>query len=294
MRPPLVHLSISLLFLLTACGGAAAPGASSAPPSAAPSAPAGCPVVTPLALPPQGAGGPGGGPPGGPGGGPPPNFTPGAGGPGGPGGPGGGPGGPGAPQAQGTAAPLPMLAPPPAGAVRFQVVANQSTATFRVREQLAGLSFPNDAVGCTGAVTGQLTLHSSGDVVSAASRIEVDLRALKSDSNQRDDFIKSSVMQTQRFPTASFVPTRAAGGPTPLPASGSATLTLSGQMTIRGVTRDQDWSVTAQRQGNQLSGTATTSFKFGDFNMTPPRVPMVLSIVDDIRLEVKLVATQAS
>ena len=282
---------------LSACGGSAPSNAAPGGASAGAGAPAGCPVVTPLALPTPapGSGGPGGpGGPRSPSGGPPPNFTPGAGSPGGPSGPGGagGPGGPGTQQAQGAAAPLPTLAAAPAGAFRFQVVANQSTATFRVREQLAGLSLPNDAVGCTGSVTGQLTLQANGELVSAASRIEVDLRNLKSDSSQRDDFIKSSVMQTQRYPIASFVPTRAIGLPSPLPANGSATFSLEGQMTVHGVTKDQTWQVTASRQANQLTGTATTTFKFGDYAMTQPRVPMVLSIVDEIRLEVKLVATQ--
>jgi polyisoprenoid-binding protein YceI len=193
----------------------------------------------------------------------------------------------------GTPEPLPTLAPAPAGAIRFQVAPDRSTATFRVREQLAGISFPSDAVGCTGTVSGQLVVQPSGEFVAGASRVAVDLRDLKSNSDQRDNFIKMAVMQTSRYPMATFVPTRAQGLPNPLPASGSATFTLAGQMTVHGVTKEQTWDVQAMRSGNQLSGTATTSFKFGDFGMTPPRVPVVLSVVDEIRLEVKLAATVA-
>jgi polyisoprenoid-binding protein YceI len=188
---------------------------------------------------------------------------------------------------------LPTLAAAPSGALRYQVVQNQSTATFRVREQLAGVSLPNDAVGCTTAVSGRLVLQANGEIVSGASRIDVDLRTLKSDSDQRDDFIKMAVMQVQRFPMASFVPTGAQGLPSPLPASGNATFTLVGQMTVHGVTKEQTWNVMASRQGNQLTGTATTTFKFGDYGMEAPRVPMVLSVVDEIKLEVKLSATQS-
>jgi polyisoprenoid-binding protein YceI len=193
----------------------------------------------------------------------------------------------------GTPEPLPTLAPVPAGAIRFQVAPNQSTATFRVREQLAGISFPSDAVGCTGTVSGQLVVQPSGEFVAAASRVAVDLRDLKSNSDQRDNFIKMTVMQTSRYPMATFVPSRAQGLPNPLPASGNATFMLTGQMTVHGVTKEQTWDVQATRSGNHLSGTATTSFKFGDFGMTPPRVPVVLSVVDEIRLEVKLAATVA-
>ena len=194
----------------------------------------------------------------------------------------------------GTPEPLPTLAAVPAGALRFQANQSRSTATFRVREQLAGINFPSDAVGCTGTVIGQLVLRPAGDFVPEASRITVDLRDLKSDSEQRDDFIKRSVMQTQRYPYATFSPTGAQGLPNPLPTNGNATFTLVGQMTAHGVTKEQTWDVTAQRSGNQLTGTATTSFKFADFGMQAPRVPMVLSVVDEIRLEVKLDATLAA
>ncbi|MGH2353911.1 MAG: YceI family protein [Chloroflexota bacterium] len=182
----------------------------------------------------------------------------------------------------------------PAGAIRFQVVPNESTATFRVREQLAGVDLPGDAVGSTGAVTGQLTLQPTGAVVQDASKITVDLRELKTDESRRDNYIKSNTLATSRFPTAEFVPARATGLPSPLPASGEHTFQLTGLMTIHGVQKEITWDVTATREGNRLAGTATTSFKFGDFGMTPPRVPVVLSVTDEIRLEVDLVATQAA
>ncbi|HEX2324671.1 MAG TPA: YceI family protein, partial [Chloroflexota bacterium] len=267
--------------LIVACGGQQA---ALAPAGSAPSTPAACPAVTPLVLPTPAPGTGPGGP-----GGPPPGA-----GPGGPGGPGGPPPSGQQAGAAATVAPEPTLAPVPAGALRFQVAGNRSTATFRVREQLAGVSLPNDAVGCTGSVAGQLVVQPTGAFVSGASRITVDLRDLKSDSDQRDNFIKSSVLQVQRYPQASFVPTRAEGLPNPIPASGSATFTLTGPMTVHGVTRDQTWQVTARREGNNLTGTATTSFAFGDYGMQPPRVPVVLSVVDEIRLEVALVGAQAT
>lgn len=184
-------------------------------------------------------------------------------------------------------------APAPAGALHFEVVPQESTATFRVREQLAGVQFPNDAVGTTGMVSGQLVLREDGTVVSESSKVVVDLRDLKTDDNRRDNFIKSNTLQTNRFPTAEFVPVSLEGAPSPLPAAGEHTFRMIGRLTIRGVTRDQTWDVTARREGNAITGTAKTSFRFGDFNMTQPRVPLVLSIVDDIRVEIDLVARQA-
>ena len=78
-----------------------------------------------------------------------------------------------------------------------------------------------------------------GGAVKDETVFAVDLRDLKSNSEQRDMFIKMAVMQTQRYPTAAFVPTRAQGLASPLPANGSATFTLTGQMTVHGVTKEQ-------------------------------------------------------
>jgi polyisoprenoid-binding protein YceI len=188
----------------------------------------------------------------------------------------------------------PAPAPPAAGPVRFEVVPAQSKATFRVREQLAGVPAPSDAVGATNAVAGQLTLHPESGIVGDASRVTVNLAQLRTDVPLRDNFIKQNTLQTARFPNAEFVPAQATGLPNPLPPSGEHRFTLTGPLTIRGVKKDVTWDVTARREGNTIAGTATTSFKFGDFGMTPPVVGRVLSIQDEIRLEVDLVANQAA
>ncbi len=185
-------------------------------------------------------------------------------------------------------------APAPAGTISFRVLPDQSKATFRVREQLARLPAPSDAVGSTGAVTGQLVLRPDASIVAESSKITVDLGSLKTDEPQRDSFIKRSTLQTAQYPTAEFVPVQATGLPSPLPESGTATFKLTGKMTIHGVTKDLTWDVNARRDGPSLTGTATTSFRFEDFGMRPPQVAVVLSVVDEIRLEVSLVAQQVA
>lgn len=196
--------------------------------------------------------------------------------------------GAGTPGATATAA-----AQPAGGAIRFDIVPQESTATYRVREQLANVPLANDAVGTTGAVSGQITFRPDGTIVGEASKISVDLREIKSDRAQRDTFIKRNTLQTDQFPTAEFVPTQAIGLPSPLPASGEHSFKLTGRLTLHGVQKDSTWDVTARREGNKLTGAASTAFKFAEYDMTIPRVALVLSIVDEIRLEINLVANQA-
>jgi len=179
----------------------------------------------------------------------------------------------------------------PAGALRFQIVPGQSKATFRVREQLADHPLDSDAVGSTGSVSGQLVLQPNGTIVPDASKIAVDVSSLATDQPLRDNFIKRNTLQAQQYPTAEFVPTKVEGLPSPLPASGQYTFKLTGLLTLHGVQKEVTWDATATRDGSNLTGTATTEFKFGDFGMTPPKAPAVLSVVDNIRLETNLVAS---
>jgi len=193
------------------------------------------------------------------------------------------------PAAPTAAAKTPAAANTPAvsasGALRFVTVAGANEARYRVREQLANRDLPSDAIGVTNDVSGTLTVDAAGKVLADQSRFVIGLASLKSDSGRRDGFVANNVLQSNRFPTAVFVPTAANGLPSPLPASGQGTFELSGDLTIRDVTRPVTWQITITREGDKLSGTAATSFTFKDFNLTQPRVPVLLSVQDTIKLE---------
>lgn len=174
-------------------------------------------------------------------------------------------------------------------------VSNTSKATVRVREQLVGVNLPSDAVLVATGATGTFVLKDDG-TFSSDSKISFDMTTLASDNRQRDDFIKGDTLQTRQFPKAEFVPTKTTGLTLPMPASGEFTFKLTGQMTIKGKTKEVTFDVQAKRTGNELTATATAApaWKFADFGMTAPSVPFrVVSIVDEIRVVVDLVATVA-
>jgi len=195
------------------------------------------------------------------------------------------------PQAEPSAAPANSPAPAATassatdGQLRLVLASDGNEARYRVREQLASLSFPSDAVGATSAISGTLVIEADGTVVRGESRFVIDLQALRSDSSLRDGFIQRNTLETSRFPTVEFVPTEALGLPSPLPASGEVTFQLVGELTLHGATRSTTWEVTARIEGQELIGSAATTFTFGDFNLTIPSVARVLSIEDHIQLE---------
>ena len=101
----------------------------------------------------------------------------------------------------------------------------------------------------------------------------------------RDNFLRQNVLQTDQYRYATFVPKQAPGLPSAIPASGEVDFQLTGDLTIRNVTKSVTWDVQAQVQGDDVTAKVTTALKFEDFDLTQPRVPLVLSIVDNIALE---------
>lgn len=175
---------------------------------------------------------------------------------------------------------------PQPSSTRWVVTPAGNEARYRVREQLARVDFPSDAVGKTNQVTGAIVIGADGKIVREGSSFTVDLASIQSDNQRRDGFIRRNTLQTDSFPKAVFVPTAATGLPAPLPASGEMAFQLTGDLTIHGVTRTATWQVKATRGASGVvTGTATTNFKFGDHGMTIPRVGMVLSVDDSITLE---------
>jgi polyisoprenoid-binding protein YceI len=168
-----------------------------------------------------------------------------------------------------------------------------SKASIRVREQLVGVSLPSDAVLTATGVKGSFALNADGTFASG-SKITVDLTTLSSDERDRDNFIKRDTLQVGQFPTAEFVPTKTSGLTLPLATSGTFTFTLTGNITIKGKTKEVTFDVAAKRDGSDLTATAIAnpSWKFGDFGMTAPSVPFrVLSVTDEIRATIDIAAT---
>jgi polyisoprenoid-binding protein YceI len=174
---------------------------------------------------------------------------------------------------------------PAAGTQRYLVASTGNEARYRVREQLAGFDLPKDAIGTTKAITGSILIGPDGKVVKDRSKLTIDLSTLKSDQSRRDNFLRRSTLETSKFPQAELVPVALEGLLFPIQPGSSQTFSVRGDLTVHGVTRPTTWQVTARGEGNDVVGSASTAFTFKDFGLEQPRVPVVLSVADTIRLE---------
>jgi len=167
-------------------------------------------------------------------------------------------------------------------------------ARYRVTEQLAGISFPNDAVGSTEAVTGVLTINPDGSFA-PTSKISVELKTITSDQGMRDGYVQRNTLEVEKFPTLVLVPKRAIGLPSPLPSGmgAQAGFQLVTDMTLHGVTKEVTWNVVATFGNDAVGGRATTTVDFAMFNMTKPSLARLMSVDDKIHLEIEFRTTRA-
>ena len=204
--------------------------------------------------------------------------------------PGGAPAGSGSPQGNAQAPGGPGRGGPAPDPTKPQnlTITNGTRARYKVQEQLAGISFPSEAVGTTESVTGAIIVNPDGSIA-PQSKLVIDLRTLTSDQSMRDGYVQGRTLETDKFPMLELVPKRAVGLPAPLPAGGQAQagFQLVTDMTVHGVKKEVTWNVVATFANDMVSGRATTTVDFASFNMAKPSLARLLSVDDKIQLEIE-------
>ncbi len=142
---------------------------------------------------------------------------------------------------------------------------SKSVVGYRVQETLAGAK--NEAYGRTSEVTG--TMAISGTKISAVD-ISVDMASISSDRSQRDGQFRGRIMETSRFPTATFKLTQPVELPAVPDAGAQVTEKATGELTLHGVTKTVSFDVKSQRVGGTIEVNGSTPIKFSDYNISDP------------------------
>lgn len=162
----------------------------------------------------------------------------------------------------------------------FAVVPAESTATYTIREQFANTSLPNNAVGSTSGLSGEITLDGR------PSTLSLDVTSFRSDQSRRDQAVKRIFADD---PTVNLVVESFGGLPADYQDGTDVERQLTAQTTIKGVTRPLIWDVVARLEGNTFSVTGKTDFRFEDFQMDPPNVAGSITVDQAIHIEVLLI-----
>lgn|GEM_PF-1952733 len=170
---------------------------------------------------------------------------------------------------------------------RYQVVPGESTASYSVQEKFLDRNLDVVAVGTTSNITGELILDKG---LFQSSTVVVDLQSLKSDQPRRDQKLRTTALETDKYPTAEFRVTGIAGAAPALADGQEVAFKLEGIMNLHGVEKPWTWDAKGVVEGDTLKLTATTKFNMAEFNIDPPNVLNLISVDDQVQLDVSLVA----
>jgi polyisoprenoid-binding protein YceI len=156
--------------------------------------------------------------------------------------------------------------PSPGGRIEGSwMVAAGSVVGYRVKEVLFGQD--NVAVGRTSQVSGSLEV--SGSSVTAAS-FSVRMATVTSDQSRRDEQFNGRIMDTARFPTATFTLTSPiALGAVPAPGA-SVSRPATGDLTMHGVTRPVTVVVDGRYDGTAVRLAGQVPITFADWDIGNP------------------------
>ncbi len=161
-----------------------------------------------------------------------------------------------------------------------------STGTFvgfRVDEELASIG-STTAVGRTPVVTGSITID--GETVTAVT-VEADMSAITTNDSLRDRPVQTA-LNTAEFPTAVFTLTEPIDlGPDPDSGNPIST-TAVGELTVKGITQPVQIALEAQLVDDTVVVVGSTEIVFSDYDVSVPRVPIVLSAEDHGIVELQL------
>jgi polyisoprenoid-binding protein YceI len=168
-------------------------------------------------------------------------------------------------------------------------VGTGSEAGYRVREKLGFLPAQSDAVGRTSSVTGAATLtESKGTITITAASFDVAVNTLKSDRSMRDEKIHEIGLESNRYPTATFV----LSAPVVLSksaATGHVTrASVTGAFNIHGTSKRETLPVEFTLAGSTLEAAGSLTFPWSEFGMTAPSVGGFVNVTEKASMEFDL------
>ena len=168
----------------------------------------------------------------------------------------------------------------------WTISSSGSFAGYRVREQLGFLPAPSDGVGRTSAVTGTMTIHGT---TATSVRATVDMTQLTSDKAMRDERMRSIGLETDRFPTATFVLTSPISFAS-APHAGTVVKTkATGDLRLHGVTNRVTIDLQATWTADGITVVGSVPIVMADYSITPPNVGGFVSVQDHGMMEFRLV-----
>lgn len=185
----------------------------------------------------------------------------------------------------------PAAMPDTGGLVIYNIVPGESNVAYEVGETLFSQNNRfNVAIGTTSQVKGEIQLDPANPQNTKIGTIEVDISQFQSDSGRRDGTIRGRFLESSKYPIVTFAPTSIEGLPQTYTPGQEISFKVTGDATVRNVTRPVTFDVTAKLDGDQLTGTAAGEILMSDFSFGPIQIAGMLGTEDKVKLTLSFVA----
>lgn len=178
-------------------------------------------------------------------------------------------------------------------AVLYRIDAAQSEVRYEVGETFFQDNRFALAVGTTQGIAGELLVDFAQPLNTQIGDIVIDVSQFTSDESRRDNFIRNSGLQSAAYPLATFSPTSIDGLPAQVAETNNLSFTMTGELTVKNVTRNVTWDVTLNLDGDQIVGTASTEILMSDYGVGPIQLAF-LATEDQVNLYFDFVAMPAA
>lgn len=198
--------------------------------------------------------------------------------------------------ASATQAPAPEVASSSSGSpYTFTINSAESEARFVIDEVLNGA--PKTVVGATNAVSGGLTPDFANPANTMVGTIRIDVSTLETDSGMRNRAIRDMILNTSANQYAEFTPTSLSGLPASITIGQPFTFQITGNLVIKGTSREVTFDVTATPVSEtRIEALATLAdVNYADWGVSILRLPpQVASVEELVTLELEFVAEAQS
>lgn len=181
------------------------------------------------------------------------------------------------------------------GMTLYTIDSEVSEARFYIDEVLRGQD--TTVEGISEQVGAELAIDLDNPSNALIGTVVVNARTFVTDEENRNRAIRTFILQSAQdaYEFITFEPTSISGLPEePVAVGEEITFQVTGDLTIVEATNEVTFDVTLTlNEDDTLSGLASTTILYPNFNLTIPSVPFVASVEDEVRLELDFTAVPA-
>jgi polyisoprenoid-binding protein YceI len=173
----------------------------------------------------------------------------------------------------------------------YKIVPGESQLQYEVGEVFINQdNLFNVAVGITTQITGEIAGDRENPQDISFSTFTADISQFTSDSNRRDNALRNRFLESASFPEVFFNISQVDGLPETYQEGEVVSLQISGDLTVRDVTKPVTFDVVVMLEADTLSGEATTIILMSDYGFGPISIAGILNTEDEVKVTFSFVA----